>query len=108
MAELHVKIEDDNGTVEAKIDLFDTEANTNDDVTIYNDANAGGIAIRVYFPGASVLANNPIDVPADSNYATTVSAGNGTYNYIISATLSGGGTVVIDPRFIIGGGEVTR
>ena len=102
MPDLHIKIEEDaNGKVEAKVDAFDTGANTNDPVTIYNDANAGGISIRVYFPGVSALADNPIDVAANDNEPTTVSAGAGTYKYIISATLSGGGTVVIDPRFII-------
>ena len=105
MPDLRIKIEqDDSGKVEATVETFDVSANYNDAVTIYNDANAGGIAFKIYFPGESALETNPIPVPANTNYPTTVTAnpGNTTYyKYIISANLSGGATIVIDPRFII-------
>ena len=90
MPDLHVKIEDDNGKLEVTVDKFDTRATTADSVTIYNDANAGGISFRVYFPGVSALATNPFDVRAAYNVTVDVSAGEGYYAYIISATLSGG------------------
>jgi hypothetical protein len=108
MAVLHIKVEEDaDGKVEATVDTFDTAAETNDGVTIYNDANAGGISVTVDFPGTSALATNPIVVAADSSVSTTVSASAGTYPYTITASLPvSGGSVVIDPRFIIGGGTV--
>ena len=104
MPEVHIKIEEtiSTGKVEVTVTAFDTPASTTDSVTIYNAANDTDIQVRVYFPGVSALAVNPIDIPANSDSGPIdVSAPAGTYNYIISATLANGGTVVLDPRFII-------
>ena len=105
--ELHIKIEQDDTTkLEATVTNFDTNAGTTDTVTIYNDGPS--IAVKVYFPGESALATNPINVTAgQTSGAIAVTANTGTYRYIISSSLPYGGTLVIDPRFIIGGGSVT-
>ena len=65
MPDLRIKIEqDDSGKVEATVETFDVSANYNDAVTIYNDANAGGIAFKPIFPFPHGL---PPDVACESS-----------------------------------------
>ena len=81
-----------------------------DDRVRFTSLNASNVDVILKFESSPFKSGGPISVPENTTtaYYTVKSDADGSYKYAVTGEFSDGESFAVDPRFIIGGGEVTR